>query len=67
MKRVVFAKIPSSEAGPIIRDLMGREMVDIHAKIGKDQEQVFKTLVTEAPGPEYFVFVIHIPLPQYLM
>ena len=38
MKRVVFAKIPSSEAGPIIRDLMGREMVDIHAKIGKDQD-----------------------------
>ncbi len=38
MKRVVFAKIPSSEAGPVIRDLMGREMVDIHAKIGKDQD-----------------------------
>ncbi|MBP3385403.1 MAG: class I SAM-dependent methyltransferase family protein [Candidatus Methanomethylophilaceae archaeon] len=38
MKRVVFAKIPSSEAGLVIRDLMGREMVDIHAKIGKDQD-----------------------------
>lgn len=38
MKRVVFAKIPSSEAGSVIRDLMGREMVDIHAKIGKDQD-----------------------------
>lgn len=34
------------------------DAVSIARKIGKDQDQVFKTLVTEAPGPEYFVFVI---------
>ncbi|MBR2440056.1 MAG: Cys-tRNA(Pro) deacylase [Lentisphaeria bacterium] len=34
------------------------DAISIARKIGKDQEQVFKTLVTEAPGPEYFVFVI---------
>ena len=34
------------------------DAVSIAKKIGKDPEQVFKTLVTEAPGPEYFVFVI---------
>ncbi len=36
MKRVTFARLPSDEAGPVIRDLMSREYVDIHAKIGKD-------------------------------
>ena len=34
------------------------DAISIARKIGKDQDQVFKTLVTEAPGPEYFVFVI---------
>ncbi len=36
MKHVTFAVIPSDDAGPIIRDLMSRGFVDIHAKIGKD-------------------------------
>ena len=36
MKRVTFAKIPTEEAGPIIRDLMDKDFVDLHAKIGKD-------------------------------
>lgn len=34
------------------------DAVSIAKKIGKDPDQVFKTLVTEAPGPEYYVFVI---------
>ena len=36
MKKVTFAKIPADEAGPKIRDLMSRGMVDLHAKISKD-------------------------------
>lgn len=36
MKRVPIARIPSDEAGPVIRGLMGRGIVDIHAKISKD-------------------------------
>lgn len=36
MKQVMFAVIPSDDAGPMIRDLMDRGIVDIHAKIGKD-------------------------------
>ena len=32
--------------------------MSIAAKIGKPAEQVFKTLVTEAPGHEYFVFIV---------
>lgn len=34
------------------------DAISIARKIGKDQDCVFKTLVTEAPGPEYYVFVI---------
>lgn len=30
----------------------------IARKLGKSTDEVFKTLVTEAPGPEYFVFVV---------
>lgn len=30
----------------------------IARKLGKSCDEVFKTLVTEAPGPEYFVFVV---------
>ena len=30
----------------------------IARKLGKSEDEVFKTLVTEAPGPEYFVFVV---------
>lgn len=36
MKRVTFAVIPSDVAGPVIKGLMDRGMVDIHAKIGRD-------------------------------
>ena len=32
--------------------------MSIARKIGEDPEQVFKTLVTEAPGHEYFVFIV---------
>lgn len=32
--------------------------MSIVRKIGEDPEQVFKTLVTEAPGHEYFVFIV---------
>ena len=38
MKRVVFARIPTRDAGPVIKELMSREYVDIHAKISKDSE-----------------------------
>lgn len=30
----------------------------IARKLGKSADEVFKTLVTEAPGPEYYVFVV---------
>lgn len=30
----------------------------IARKLGKSPDEVFKTLVTEAPGPEYYVFVV---------
>ena len=36
MKRVTFAKIPTGDAGPIIRSLMSEGHVDLHAKISKD-------------------------------
>lgn len=36
MKEVTFAVLDSDTAGPVIRDLMDRGFVDIHAKIGKD-------------------------------
>ena len=36
MKRVMFLKVPSDEAGPVIRRIMDAGFVDIHAKIGKD-------------------------------
>lgn len=32
--------------------------VSIAEKIGKSPDEVFKTLVTEAPGHEYFVFIV---------
>ena len=32
--------------------------MSIARKIGESPEQVFKTLVTEAPGHEYFVFIV---------
>ena len=30
----------------------------IAGKLGRSTDEVFKTLVTEAPGPEYYVFVV---------
>ena len=30
----------------------------IARKLGRSTDEVFKTLVTEAPGPEYYVFVV---------
>ncbi len=32
--------------------------MSIASKIGENPEKVFKTLVTEAPGHEYFVFIV---------
>ncbi len=36
MRIVPIARIPAEDAGPVIRDLMDRGRVDIHAKISKD-------------------------------
>ncbi|MBR1452312.1 MAG: class I SAM-dependent methyltransferase family protein [Candidatus Methanomethylophilaceae archaeon] len=47
MKRVTFARLPSYRAGPIIRDLMGREYVDLHAKIGKDEKFRYVPILPE--------------------
>ncbi len=34
------------------------DAVSVAHKIGRDPEEVFKTLVTRAPGPKYFVFIV---------
>ena len=47
MKRVVFARIPTCDAGPVIRELMSREYVDIHAKISKDSEYRYVPILPE--------------------
>ena len=47
MKRVVFARIPTEEAGPIIHDLMSKEFVDLHAKIGKDDSFRYVPILPE--------------------
>ena len=47
MKRVTFAKLPSEDAGPIIRDLMSKEYVDLHAKIGKDDDYRYVPVLPE--------------------
>ena len=40
--------------------------MSIARKIGEDPDQVFKTLVTEAPGHEYFVFIVPVCAELYL-
>ena len=52
MKRVVFAKIRSEEAGPIIRRLMDEGFVDIHAKISKDEDYRYVPILPERLGDE---------------
>lgn len=47
MKRVTFARLPSEEAGPIIRRLMSLEYVDLHAKIGKDSDYRYIPILPE--------------------
>jgi len=47
MKRVTFARLPSEEAGPIIRKLMSLEYVDLHAKIGKDSDYRYIPILPE--------------------
>jgi len=47
MKRVTFAKLPSAEAGPVIRDLMSKDFVDLHAKIGKDGSYRYVPILPE--------------------
>lgn len=47
LKRVTFLKIPSEEAGPIIKRLMTAGFVDIHAKIGKDADYRYVPILPE--------------------
>ena len=47
MKQVKLAKLPTQEAGPIIRDLMSKEYVDLHAKIGKDDDYRYIPILPE--------------------
>ena len=47
MKRVTFARLPSETAGPVIRDLMSKEFVDLHAKIGKDERYRYVPILPE--------------------
>lgn len=47
MKRVTFARIPSSDAGPIIKKLMADGRVDLHAKIGKDDSYRYVPILPE--------------------
>ena len=48
MKRVVFARIPASEAGPAIRMLMSEGHVDLHAKIGRDEDYRYVPILPES-------------------
>ena len=52
MKRVVFAKIRSEDAGPTIRRLMAGGFVDIHAKIGRDGSYRYVPILPERLGEE---------------
>lgn len=47
MRRVLFARIPSDEAGPVIRSLMDRGFVDLHAKISKDEKHRYVPILPE--------------------
>ncbi len=47
MKAVKLVRVPSDEAGPVIRDLMRREYVDLHAKIGKDDAYRYVPILPE--------------------
>ena len=47
MKRVTFAKIPTEGAGPRIRELMDRGVVDLHAKISKDETHRYVPILPE--------------------
>jgi tRNA wybutosine-synthesizing protein 2 len=52
LRTVTFAKIPSDEAGPAIRELMRRGFVDLHAKIGKDDAFRYVPILPEFLGSE---------------
>ncbi|MBO4568601.1 MAG: hypothetical protein J5674_01250, partial [Candidatus Methanomethylophilaceae archaeon] len=52
LRAVTFAKIPVDEAGPVIRDLMRRGYVDLHAKIGKDDEYRYVPILPEHLGSD---------------
>lgn len=47
MKRVMSLKVPSAEAGPVIRKLMAAGYVDIHAKIEKDSGFRYVPILSE--------------------
>lgn len=47
MKIVTFARIPTEDAGPVIRDLMDRGLVDLHAKISKDGTHRYVPILPE--------------------
>ena len=50
LKRVVLAKVPSGSAGPVIRDLMSRGVVDLHAKISRDDGFRYVPILPEHVG-----------------
>ena len=45
---MVFARIPTSEAGPVIRSLMSEGHVDLHAKIGRDSGYRYVPILPES-------------------
>lgn len=48
MKRVMFARLPADTAGPMIRELMDRGVVDLHAKISKDSDYRYVPILPES-------------------
>lgn len=47
MRTVTFVRIPTEDAGPRIRELMDRGVVDLHAKISKDDEYRYVPILPE--------------------
>lgn len=47
MRTVTFVRIPTEDAGPRIRELMDRGVVDLHAKISKDEEYRYVPILPE--------------------
>ncbi len=47
LKRVTFVRLPSDSAGPEIRGLIDRGVVDLHAKISKDSDHRYVPILQE--------------------